>query len=117
MASCELCGIGPIPSPCGIICTTDCSTCWVDAAAMRNKIVLDIGSDVFKSGKPPQLTSSTAVRFCCNELTSGQIADFLNKVYSDARIKRSADEKKISKTVTGTLAEILKQLGLEASAY
>jgi hypothetical protein len=81
---------------------------------MRDKIVLDMRSDVFKSGKRPQLTSSTAVRFCCNEMTSGQIADFLNKIYSDARIKRSADDKTISKTATGTLAEIIKQLGLEA---
>jgi len=117
MASCELCGIGPIDSPCAIICTTDCSTCWVDAPVMRDKIVVDMGSDVFKSGKRLQLTSSTAVRFCCNEVTSGQIADFLNKIYSDARIKPSADDKTISKTVSGTLAEILKQLGLEASAY
>ena len=117
MASCEMCGIGPIPSPCGIICTTDCSTCWVDAPVMRDKIVVDIATDVFKSGKRPQLTSSTSVRFCCHEMTSAQIADFLNKIYADARIKRSADDKTISKTVTGTLAEILKQLGLEASAY
>ena len=38
-------------------------------------------------------------------------------IASRASRRRSADDKTISKTVTGTLAEILKQLGLKASAY
>jgi hypothetical protein len=116
MASCELCGIGPLSSPCAIICTTDCSTCWVDAAAMREKIVVDMQSDFFKNGTLPQLSSSTAVRFCCNDVTSEQIAAFLMKIYPGARISGNDDKKTLSKMVTGTLGDIIKQIGLRTSA-
>ena len=115
---CELCDIGPLDPPCAIICEEDCSTCWVDAAPMRNKVVLDMSSDAFKTGSRPQLTGSKRVRFCCEDMTSQQLVAFLNKAYPDARVRSSgADDRKISKEVAGTLADILKEVGLEASGY
>ncbi len=114
---CELCGIGPLDPPCIIICEDDCGVCHVQAAKMRDKVILDMASDVFKTGSRPQLSSSKKVQFTCDDVASQELATFLNKVYSGARISAGAGEKKISKTVTGTLADILKQTGLEASAY
>ncbi len=85
---------------------------------MRDKIVLERGSKVFESGTEPKLARSVQLRLCCNEVTLGQIADFVNRIYPDARIQRpSPDENTISKTATGTFDEVMKQIGLEASEY
>ena len=42
--------------------------CWVDAPVMAAKMVVDIKSDVLKSGRELKLTGSTEVRFSCNEM-------------------------------------------------
>jgi hypothetical protein len=58
------------------------------------------------------------VRFCCTDLTLAQVASFLSQVHSDLGIKQpSFDTKTITKTITGTLDEVVKQLGLGAAGY
>ena len=112
---CNLCGISLNP-PCIIICENNCGVCHVQSPIMRNKVILDMASDVFKTRSRPQLSKSKKVRFTCDDVTSRELATFLTKVYG-ARISPAAGEKsKISKKVTGTLADILKKTGLESSA-
>lgn len=113
---CSACGVS-CDSPCAIICYSDCSVCWVDAPAMQSKMVVDIASDALKSGRQPKLSGSTQVRFCCNDMPMERLVDFLNLAYPEARIGKSAVEAKtLSKTLTGTLDEVIKEIGLQAPA-
>lgn len=57
--------------------------CWVDAPAMAAKMIMDIGSDVLKSGRDIKLTGSTEVNFCCNDMPLDRLAAFLKLVYPE----------------------------------
>jgi hypothetical protein len=119
--TCEMCGIGPLQSPCGIICTPDCITCWVTVASetastQDDAVPVEIVGP--KQGSEPKLSGSTQVRFCCTDLTLAQVASFLSQVHPDLGIKQpSLDKKPITKTITGTLDEVVEQLGLGATGY
>ena len=113
---CSMCGVS-CDSPCAIICYSDCSVCWVDAPVMAAKMVMDIGSDVFKSGREIKLTGSTDVRFSCNEMPVDRLIAFLKLAYPEGRIgKPAAEADTVSKTATGTLDEVIKQIGFGAAA-
>jgi hypothetical protein len=109
--SCEICGIGPIPSPCMIVCWDDCRVCEVSFQSQMTKMVID--TDAWKAGKAPQFDASKKVQFCCNGVTAEQIADFVNKVYPAGRYRSSKADSVISETMSGTLDEIMQKLGFE----
>jgi hypothetical protein len=48
----------------------------VDAPVMAAKMVVDIKSDVLKSGRELKLTGSTEVRFSCNEMPVDRLLAF-----------------------------------------
>jgi len=84
---------------------------------MAAKMVMDIGSDVFKSGREIKLTGSTEVRFSCNEMPADRLIAFLKLAYPEGRIgKPAAEADTVSKTATGTLDEVIKQIGFGAAA-
>ncbi len=113
---CSACGVS-CDSPCAIICYSDCSVCWVDAPVMKAKMVVDIASDVLNSGRELKLTGSTQVRFCCNDMPTERLVDFLNLAYPEARIaKTAAEAKTLTQTLTGTLDEVIKEIGLQTAA-
>jgi hypothetical protein len=113
---CSACGVS-CDSPCAIICYSDCSVCWVDAPVMAAKMIMDIGSDVLKSGREIKLTGPTQVNFCCNDMPLDRLAAFLKLVYPEGRIGMPVTEAKtLTKTATGTLDDVIKQIGFAASA-
>jgi hypothetical protein len=116
LMGCSMCGVST-ESPCAIICYSDCSVCWVDAPAMAAKMVMDIGSDVPKSGRDIKLTGSTEVRFSCNKMPVDRLIAFLKLAYPEGRIGKPAEDvDAVSKAATGTLDEVIKQIGFEAAA-
>jgi hypothetical protein len=113
---CSACGVS-CDSPCAIICYSDCSVCWVDAPAMAAKMIMDIGSDVLKSGRDIKLTGSTEVNFCCNDMPLDRLAAFLKLVYPEGRIVTPITEAQIfTRTATGTLDDVIKLIGFGAAA-
>jgi hypothetical protein len=109
-----MCGIGPIPSPCIIICYDDCAVCYVDFPSRRSKAFVDLDSEVLNGVKPPKLDASTKLQFCCNGASLERIAEFLNKVHPAAKVQPPKVYATVSETMSGTLGEIVKKLGLEA---
>ena len=80
-------------------------------------MVIDIKSDALKSGRELKLTGSTEVRFSCNEMPVDRLLAFLKLAYPEGRIgKPTGEAKTVSKTATGTLDEVLKQIGFAARA-
>ena len=109
--SCEICGIGPIPSPCIIICWDDCRVCEVSFSSRVTKVVVD--SEAWKAGKAPQFDASKEIHFCCNGVTSAQVADFVNQVYPAGNYRSLKAEGMLSETADGKLDDIMRKLGLE----
>jgi len=62
----------------------------VDAPVMAAKMVVDIKSDVLKSGRELKLTGSTEVRFSCNEMPVDRLLAFLKLAYPEGRISKPA---------------------------
>ncbi len=113
---CSACGVS-CDSPCAIICYSDCSVCWVDAPAMVAKMIVDIKSDPLKSGREMRLTGSTEVRACINDMPVDRLAAFLTLIYPGRQLEKPAAETKaVSKTVAGTLDEVIEQMGFGAAA-
>src|SRR6185437_9080516 len=71
-----------------------CSVCWVDAPVMAAKMVVDIKSDVLKSGHELKFTESTEVRFSCNEMPVDRLLAFLKLAHPEGRISKPAAEAK-----------------------
>ena len=67
--------------------------CWVDAPVMAAKMVVDIKSDVLKSGEL-KFTESTEVRFSCNEMPVDRLLVFLKLAHPEGRISKPAAEAK-----------------------
>ena len=113
---CSACGVS-CDSPCAIICYSDCSVCWVDAPAMAAKMIIDIGSDVLKSGRDIKLTGSTEVNFCCNDMPLDRLAAFLKLVYPEGFFFNDTATTEIyTRTATGTLDDVIKLIGFGAAA-
>ncbi len=84
---------------------------------MAAKMVVDIKSDVLKSGRELKLTGSTEVRFSCNEMPVDRLLAFFKLAYPEGRIsKPAAEAKTVSKAAAGTLHEVIKQIGFDAAA-
>jgi hypothetical protein len=87
------------------------------APAMVAKMVMDIGSDVLKSGREIKLTGSTEVRFSCNDMPVERLIAFLKMAYPEGRIgKPTIEDKTFSTAATGTLDQVIKQIGFGAAA-
>jgi hypothetical protein len=86
----------------------------VDFPSKRRKAFVDLDSEVLKGAKPPKLDASTKLEFCCNGVSLGRIAEFLNKVHPAAKVQVPKGDATVSETMAGTLGEIVKKLGLEA---
>lgn len=113
---CSACGVS-CDSPCAIICYSDCSVCWVDAPAMAAKMIVDIKSDPLKQGRELKLTGSTEVHVCINDMPIDRLTSFLKLIYPEGRIaKPAAEAKTLSKTLSGTLQEVMEQMGFLAAA-
>ena len=113
---CSMCGVS-CDSPCAIICYSDLFGVLGGWPVMAAKMVVDIKSDVLKSGRELKLTGSTEVRFSCNEMPVDRLLAFLKLAYPEGRIsKPAAEAKTVSKAATGTLDEVIKQIGFDAAA-
>jgi len=88
----------------------------VDAPVMAAKMVVDIKSDALKSGRELKLTGSTEVRFSCNEMPVDRLLAFFKIGLSGRISKPAAEAKTVSKAATGTLDEVIKQIGFDAAA-
>jgi hypothetical protein len=84
---------------------------------MAAKMVVDISSDVMKSGRELKLTGTTQVHFSCNEMPVDRLTAFLKLAYPEGRIgKPSLEGQTVSKAATGTLDEVIKEIGFAAMA-
>ena len=84
---------------------------------MAAKMVVDIKSDVLKSGRELKFTESTEVRFSCNEMPVDRLLAFFKIGLSGrANLKPAAEAKTVSEAATGTLDEVIKQIGFDAAA-
>ena len=71
-------------------------------------MIVDIKSDPLKSGREMRLTGSTEVRACINDMPVDRLAAFLTLIYPGRRLEKPAAETKaVSKTVAGTLDEVI----------
>jgi hypothetical protein len=48
----------------------------VQSPIMRDKVVMDMTSDAFKTGSSSQLDSSKKVQFTCDDVTPHELATF-----------------------------------------
>jgi len=90
---CSMCGVS-CDSPCAIICYSDLFGVLGGCAGHGRKIVVDIKSDVLKSGRELKFTESTEVRFSCNEMPVDRLLAFLKLAHPEGRISKPAAEAK-----------------------
>jgi hypothetical protein len=113
---CSLCGVST-GEPCAIICYSDCSVCWVDAPAMKARMVVDLNSEAAKGKDAFKLAGSTDVKVCLDGATPKQVAELLNKASPERRVSFEGDGSKVlNETHTGKLDEVIKKIGLKIEA-
>lgn len=117
MAECSLCGV-TAQSPCGVICLSDCSVCWVTVveakfAADDQRSVGGIAK-IARTENDVVLDDQTQWRLCSNGASTAQLAALINHIYPGRA--SAAGSERISKQTSGTLPEIIKALGLDPAA-
>ena len=109
MSSCEMCGTtATCPAGCAIICWDDCGHCVISC----DHIVLP--------AKVEELLYADEVQFCANGLSSGAIADTLDRLLGTSLIRMPSNlnepvdlNEPIDVDFTGSMDGLLAHLGLE----
>lgn len=119
MPECSLCGV-TAQSPCGVICLSDCSVCWVTVATAEAIFAADGKAGTggiarfAKTDKEVVLDDKTQLRVCSTGASAAQLAALINHVYPGSA--SSKENAPMTKQASGTLPDIIKALGLEPAA-
>ena len=113
---CEVCGVS-MKSPCGIICLSDCSVCWatyLPAESYEGPVALARIS--LRPTTERESAADTEFQICITSLTPAQIASMLSQLRPEAAIATPRPGgARVTKTVKGTVEEIVRALGLTAA--
>jgi len=120
MAECDVCGVS-MQSPCAIICLHDCSVCWctvVGADFEHGASDAPVAQIKLNGDKPaPPIDATTKFRICTSGVKMSDVAALIDHLHPSANVTMPASvPPSRGGILVGTLDELVKQIGLSASA-